>query len=388
MGKQSMKRIYLDNAATSFPKAPGVGDSIKQYLEEGVINSNRTESNLSFSLFETLYSLREKIAHIYSYPHPETICFTKNATEAINCIIKGLLSPQDHCILSSNEHNAVMRPIVQSNISYSLINSDEKGFNDYSNLSSIVRKNTKATFISLSGNVSGAVQELEEISEFCTKHSILLFIDAAQGSPFVPISMEELNISGICFTCHKGFLGPEGVGGYILKKDLALKINPLISGGTGSQSDSIFVPTTLPDRLSAGTENIPGLIGVNHALNYLLSNFDTLRKNEMDMTHRLIDGILSLDKYRLVGAGINDKRTSVVSITSSFIDNATLSSLLLERGNIETRVGLHCAVMAHKSLKTFPSGTLRFSTGPFTTKDEIDTTLTLLKEIRDEKRIL
>lgn len=380
----AMKRIYLDNAATSWPKAPGIADAMKKYIESGVVNPNRTESSLSFSLFETIYSLREMICALYGYNHPEAICFTNNVTEALNMVIKGLFKKGDHIIISSSEHNAVMRPLVQTGIEYSLIPCNSKGFCDYSSLESLVRKNTKAVIMCHASNVSGAVQSLEEVAEFTKRYSLMFFLDSAQSSPFIPVNMTELNITGVCFTCHKGYLAPEGVGGVLLREEVAEMINPLISGGTGSESDSILIPTSLPDRLTAGTENLPGLVGTEAALKYTICNLNTLKENCQEMTYRLMEGIATIPSLTIKGAGINDTRTSVISVLSAKHDIAQISSLLLERGNIETRVGLHCAPMAHKAIGTFPTGTLRFSPGPFTTRDEIETTVKILKEIENE----
>lgn len=380
-----MHRIYLDNAATSWPKAPGVGDAIKDFLDNGVVNPNRTESALSFSLFETIYSLREMICSLYNYNHPEAICFTQNVTEAINMVVKGLLKKGDHIILSSMEHNAVMRPVVQCGLEYSLIKADRKGYNDYSALESLIRKNTKAVIVSAASNVSGSIQSLEEIAYFTKKHNLPLFIDAAQSSPFVPLDMEKYNISGVCFTCHKSFLGPEGVGGVLLRRDIAEIIPPLVAGGTGSESDSIEIPSSLPDRLSAGTENLPGLVGTKTAIEYTLSNIKQLRDNTKRRTEELMEGIKKIPSLSIIGPDTEERRTSVVSVVSSKHDIALISSLLLERAGIETRVGLHCAPMAHKALGTFPTGTLRFSPGPFTEKDEIEATLKILEEIENNE---
>ena len=178
-----MKRIYLDNAATSFPKAPGLGRAMMEYIENGVVNPNRTESSLSYKAFDTAYSLREKLSSLFNYRHPECISFTRNVTEALNWLIKGNLNPNDHVIVSHNEHNAVMRPLNQMGISYSLIPSDGFGYNDYSTLPSLLTPRTKAIIINAAGNVSGAVQNLEVPGEFARKHNLLFFIDAAQAAP-------------------------------------------------------------------------------------------------------------------------------------------------------------------------------------------------------------
>ena len=376
-----MNRIYLDNAATSFPKAPGLGRALAEYIENGVVNPNRTESALSYRAFDVSYALREHISSLYNYPHPECIAFTRNITEALNWLIKGLLEKQDHVIVSSNEHNAVMRPLRQMGIDYSIIPSSSHGFNDYSSLPSLIKPNTRAIIINAAGNVSGAIQDLETPAEYAKNHNLLFIIDSAQASPFVEIDMEKLNASAVAFTGHKGLLGPQGIGGAIIRKELALSIAPLISGGTGSRSDSEDVPDLLPDRLNPGTDNMPGIIGLEHSLSYISKNLSSLYDNEREMTKMLIEGLYKINGIILFGAGLEENRTNVVSIETEGIDEAEVSALLLERGGIETRVGLHCSPSSHKTLGTFPRGTLRFSPGPFTTKDEINYTLTLLKEI-------
>ena len=377
----SVKRIYLDNGATSFPKAPGMGRKITEYLEEGVVNPNRTESAESERAFDVSYSLRNKISRLYGYPHPECVAFTRNVTESMNWIIKGLFNPSHHIIVSSNEHNAVMRPLIQCKIPFSRIPSDSAGYNDYSTLESLLTPQTKALVINAAGNVSGAVQDLTRPAEFARKHGLMLFIDSAQASPFVELSMEELGITGIAFTGHKGLLGPQGIGGMILERSTAETISPLISGGTGSMSDSEEIPSFLPDRLNPGTENMVGIVGLEHALSYVEENGEALYRNEVDMTERLMEGLMGIEGIRLVGAGIGDKRTNVVSILTEGMDEAEFSALLLERSGIETRVGLHCSPSAHRSLGTFPRGTVRFSPGPFTTRDEIDQTIQTAREI-------
>ena len=376
-----MNRIYLDNAATSFPKAPFLGSVVASFIDNVSVNLNRTESNESFALFDTIYSLRENLCTIYNYNHPEAIAFTKNVTEAINWIIKGLLKPEDHVIVSSNEHNAVMRPIVQEKIAFDRIPSDHKGYSDYSKLESLIKRNTKAMIINAAGNVSGAIQDLSIPAEIAKKHNIMLFLDCAQASPYIDIDMKDLNLAGVAFTGHKSFLGPQGTGGMLLRRDIAESIEPLISGGTGSESDKETIPTSLPDRLTPGTENLPGLVGLAHSVKYIMENKESLYSNVMKRTEELYLGIEKIDGIKIVGPSLKDKRTGIVSITSEKMDIAKISSLLLERGRIETRVGLHCSPSAHKSLHTFPTGTLRFSPGPFTTKDEIDFTLSSLKEI-------
>ncbi|MCI7607136.1 MAG: aminotransferase class V-fold PLP-dependent enzyme [Spirochaetales bacterium] len=378
-----MKRIYLDNGATSFPKAPGLGRVMMEYIESGVINPNRTESSLSYKAFDVSFSLREKLSSLFNYPYPECIAFTRNVTEALNWLIKGLLKTGDHVIVSGSEHNAVMRPINQMGIKHSVIPSSSHGFNDYSTLPSLIRPETRAIIINAAGNVSGAVQNLEIPAEIAKKHNLLFFIDAAQASPYVKIDMEALNASAVAFTGHKALLGPQGIGGMIIRKELALAISPLTSGGTGSRSDSEEVPSLLPDRLNPGTENMPGIVGLEHSLSFIEENYSSLKETEEERTRELMEGLSKIKGIHLFGAGIDERRTNVVSIETEGIDEAEVSALLLERGGIETRVGLHCSPSSHRTLGTFPRGTLRFSPGPFTTKDEIIYTLNILREIME-----
>lgn len=388
-----MKRIYLDNAATSFPKAPGIAEEMASFLEKDCLNPNRTESGRAFELFEKVYSVREKLAELYGYDNPASVVFTRSVTESLNWVIKGLLTPSDHVIVTSSEHNAVMRPLVQCDIPFSRIPADKEGYSLLEKVDSLVRPNTKAMIVNACGNVSGHVYDVGALAEIAKKHNLLFFVDSAQASPFIDLNMDELRAAGICFTGHKGFLGPEGIGGMVLRTDIALEISPLIAGGTGSESDREEIPHSLPDRLEAGTLNIPGILGLGKALEFVLGHRKELARNMQEMTAKLYEGLVGIDGIKVVGAKLNAgssasdsnrRRTNVISIVSPKKDLAYISSQLLERGGIETRVGLHCSPAAHRTLGTFPEGTLRFSPGPFTTDLEIDTALGCLKEIMDE----
>ena len=376
-----MKRIYMDNAATSFPKAPGIFETIKSFLEKDCVNLNRTNSGDAFNVFDRIYTLRCRIAELLGLSTPESVCFSSGITESLNQIIKGLFSPDDHVLVSSCEHNSVMRPLSQSGIPFDRIPCDMQGYILTDRIEDLIRPDTKAMIICAAGNVSGAVQDIETIAEIAYRNRILLFLDSAQALPNVDIDMEKLHIAGVAFTGHKGLLGPEGTGGLALRKDIALAIDPLISGGTGSQSDTEEIPTTLPDRLEAGTQNIGGLLALAESVKFITENKDTLLANERKMTDLLYEGLSSINGIKIVGAPLSRPRTSVISVTSDRKDIAEISALLSERYNIDTRVGMHCSPSSHKSLGTFPTGTLRFSPGVFTTEDEVNATLRALKEI-------
>ena len=379
-----MKRIYLDNASTAFPKAPGTAAAIADYIDNGCINLYRTESRLIENGFDILLSLRNMVSELYNYSHQECIAFTRNITESLNWIIKGLFREGDHIIVSSNEHNAVMRTVNQAGLNISRIPSDRHGYNDYSPLEEMITRETKGIIINAASNVTGAVQNLEIPGEAAEKHGLLFIVDTAQASPYLDIDMEALSISALGFTGHKGFLGPEGTGGMIIRREIAERISPLIAGGTGSESDSEALPSTLPERLSPGTENMTGLAGLEKAMAWSIAERKESFSHEMYMTRKLYEGIKEIDGLEIAGTGIDEPRTAILSVVSGKMDIAEIAAKLLDRGNIETRVGLHCAPSAHRSIGTFPTGTLRFSPGPFTTEDEIDETLTILKEITDE----
>lgn len=376
-----MRRIYLDNAATSFPKAPGIGDVIKTFLERDCTNINRTSGAGEFPVFDSLYNLRSGLSEMLGLGTPESVCLSSGVTESLNLVISGLFSKEDHVLVSSCEHNSVMRPLVQRGIPFSRIPCDKEGYIVLEGAQNLIRPNTKAMVICAAGNVTGAIQDVEKIAQFAHDNKLLLIFDAAQAIPNVDFNMEANHIAGVVFSGHKGLLGPEGTGGIALRKDIALSIPPLISGGTGSQSDSEDVPVTLPDRLEAGTQNLPGLLALAESVRHVRRNLGAIRTNERRMTELLYEGLLSINGLRIVGAPLDRPRTSVISVVSDKMDIAEISAQLSERYGIETRVGMHCSPSSHRSLGTFPGGTLRFSPGPFTTKDEIFLTIDALQTI-------
>lgn len=377
-----MRRIYLDNAATSFPKAPGIGDVIRSFLEKDCTNINRTSGPGEYSVFEKLFGLRTDIGEMLGSGNPESVCFSSGVTESLNLVIKGLFSKDDHVLVSSCEHNSVMRPLVQRGIPFSRIPCDKEGYIILERAKELLRPNTKAMIICAAGNVTGAIQDIGKIARFAYDNKLLLFFDAAQAIPYVDFDMERNHIAGVVFSGHKGLLGPEGTGGIALRRDIALTIPPLVSGGTGSQSDSEDVPVTLPDRLEAGTQNLPGLLALAESVSYLKKNLQEIKENERRMTELLYEGLSSVSGLRIVGAPMDRPRTSVISVVSDRMDIAGISALLSERYGIETRVGLHCSPSSHKTLGTFPTGTLRFSPGPFTTEDEISLTVDAVRIIQ------
>lgn len=371
--------IYLDNASTSFPKAPKVAERVYSFLKENGRNINRTNSEKGYETVNDLITLRMDIARLIGHEGEDTVFLNSGLTESINTVIRGFLKAGDHVITSSTEHNAVMRTLCSLGLEYSTPKTDKTGRNNLDELRKLKRNDTKAIIFSISSNVTGVNEDVEKLASIARDLQLPLIIDTAQALPFVEVKMDERGISAVCFSGHKGLLGPEGTGGFALERSFAERIEPLYTGGTGSLSDSFIQPELFPDKFEAGTRNLPGFYGLYESVEYVMNNLEELRKREKDNTTLLLQGLLRINGITVHGEKKED-RNSVISITTEKMDNALLAENLLQKHGIETRVGLHCAPAAHKAIGTYPEGTIRLSPGPFTTKDEIEETLAALKE--------
>lgn len=376
-----MKEIYLDNAATSFPKAPGVGDSMCNYITNIGCSVNRGVSNNTYVAEETLFDTREMICNLFNFNKPENVVFTKNITESLNIIVKGLFKDGDHVIVSSMEHNAVMRPLVsvsKKGVQFSRIQCNELGQIEVSDIIANIKPNTKAIIMTSASNVCGTMLPLNKIGQVCRQHDLFFIIDSAQGAGFIDMDFELLCADIIAFTGHKGLLGPQGTGGFIINDKLASLVHPLIEGGTGSFSEEEIQPCYMPDKFEAGTPNIPGIFGLNASLKYLNKmGLDTIREKELYLTERFIEEVKNISKIKLIGIPSIKNRTGVVSIdlTPVELDNGIVSHELSSSYGIMTRSGLHCAPSAHKTLGTFPNGTIRFSFSHNNTVEEVKYTI-------------
>lgn len=380
-----MNRIYLDNACTTFPKPPSVPDAMSDFIRNHGVNINRGSYSPAYDMEELVYNTRDWLCQLFCFPNCKNVIFTQNITMSLNMVIKGLFGSGDHILVSSMEHNAVMRPLVQlqhKGLTFDRIPCDSTGSLLIESAEPLVRSNTKAVIMTHASNVCGTVMPLVEMGEFCRRHGLLFIVDTAQTAGVLPINMAAMSIDALCFTGHKGLLGPQGIGGFIVTDAVTAQMEPLISGGTGSVSHLEEMPDFLPDRFEAGTMNLPGIVGLHAALAYIRNvGTDTIKEKEMTLTARFLDGIHDINTIDIVGKKDLHNRTAVVSITSKKMDNATLAFQLEERYGILTRVGLHCAPSAHKTLGTFPSGTVRFSFGHYNTADEIDTAIKALHDI-------
>ena len=370
-----MMRIYLDNAATSFPKAPGVIEAMTNFLANIGTNIHRSLGK-SYEAEEVVYNTRELLCQLFHFNKPENVIFTKNITESLNLLLKGLLQPGDHVLVSSMEHNAVMRPLsslAAKGIKFSRIACNNKGEMDIENIRQLILPITKGIVMTHASNVSGTIYPLAQIGEICQKNNLFFLVDSAQTAGFCEIDMEGMSIDALAFTGHKSLLGPQGIGGLLITDRLAETIPPFIEGGTGSLSDSEAQPLYLPDKYESGTLNLPGIFGLHASLEHLLkTGIKTFFDYETYLTMLFMNEVQNIKGVELMGPEITKMRAPLVSVDCSKYDNAEIANQLLSEHNIITRVGLHCAPHAHKTLNTFPQGTVRFSFSSFNTPDDIN----------------
>ena len=380
-----MKTIYLDNAATSFPKPDGVSRRMKDYIDSVGATVNRSVYGSAQDAGLVLLTLRERLARLFHFDDPTYVILTPGMTAGMNMVIKGFLKSGDHCLVSSMEHNAVMRPIQQlteCGVSFDRIPCDREGFMDIDAIEGLIRPNTKLLVMAHGSNVSGTVQDAERVGKICAAHGIAFVLDAAQTAGHIPVDFEKFGLSALCVPGHKGLLGPSGIGAMLLRKDFAELLTPLIAGGTGSASDSELLPPYMPDRFESGTPNMPGVYGWEAAMSFLDEvGVEALHAHEMALTERFLSGVKEIDTVRLAGTYDLDRRVGVVSIDFKNIDNAEAAYRLETEYGILTRCGLHCAPSAHKSLDTFPQGTVRFAVGFASTEDDVDAALEAIRVI-------
>ena len=380
-----MNYIYLDNASTTFPKAPTVATAMSDYITNRGININRGSYALAYDVEDIIYTTRQRLHPLFNGHDPAHVIFTQNVTMSLNMVIKGLLKAGDHVLVSSMEHNAVMRPLTQlldKGITFDTIPCDSTGSIQMDSIEPLIRPNTVALIINHASNVCGTIQPLESIGPICKAHNLQFIVDAAQTAGVIPIDVKACHIDALCFTGHKGLLGPQGIGGIILTKEMAQNLTPLIAGGTGSFSHLETMPTHMPDAFESGTLNLPGIIGLNEGLAYIESQgMENIHNHELALTQAFLEGLQSIDGINIVGKQNIQDRTAVVSITIDGMDPANIAYELESTYHIMTRVGLHCAPRAHQTLGTYPEGTVRFSFGYTNTHKDVETALSALHRI-------
>lgn len=377
--------IYFDNASTSHPKAPGVPQAVMDVLERGCFNINRGGYSGAYEMSELVYDTRVKVAEFFDCRDSRQVVFTSGVTHSLNVALKGLLRPGDHVVTTQMEHNSVVRPLAALEASGVFVDVARCGLDgrlDLSDIEARIVQQTKLVVMTHASNVCGTVLPIREVGAFCRRRGALLLVDCAQTAGVLPISMQRDFIDILAFAGHKGLLAPQGVGGLVLSQEIADGMEPLFAGGTGSHSHIADMPKELPDRLEAGTLNLPGIAALSVALDYINGvGIDVIYKKEMALLARLTEGLSAIDGVRLIGTDSLSDKCAILAITFPGMDNAVVAARLDEEFGIMTRCGIHCAPSAHKALGTFPQGVVRLSPGHLNTEAEVDEVLEAIRQL-------
>jgi cysteine desulfurase family protein len=379
-------RLYLDNAATTYPKPPEVYSAALNYMMNIGANPGRGGHSSSLEGSRIVYKCRESLMDLFKFDKPQNVIFTSNITTSLNILLKSIIKDGWHVITTTMEHNSVLRPLssIQShkNIDLDILPCSTQGVLDLNLFKSKIKSNTKLVVISHSSNVVGSIQPLEEIGRICKQNNIYLIVDSAQTAGVIPIDFYSINCSALAFTGHKSLLAPQGIGGFLISDALNNEASTFMEGGTGSLSDSIMQPDFLPDKFESGTLNTPAIAGLLEGINYINREGQIyIKEKEQELTKIFIDGLNNIKSITVYGTKKADNMTATISINSSLINNAELGYILDTEYGIMTRTGLHCAPLAHKTIGSFPIGTLRFSFGPFNDVKDIDYVLYSLNKI-------
>ncbi|NLA76210.1 MAG: aminotransferase class V-fold PLP-dependent enzyme [Deltaproteobacteria bacterium] len=367
--------IYLDNAATTFPKPDGALDRmIESYRKKGV-SPGRGSYDLAFEAEDIVYDVRSRLAKLFNNPDLKRIVFTSNATDSINIVLQGMLNRGDHVVSTRLEHNSVLRPLYHLRkkgiITYDLAGFDQKGFIDPDDISRLIRDNTRLVLINHVSNALGTIQPIKETGRICAEKGVPLVIDAAQSAGVIPVNMQDWNVSAVAFTGHKSLLGPTGTGGLAVSPDLV--IEPSRFGGTGIDSENLLHNETYPHRLEAGTINLIGIMGLSEGLKYIeKTGIEAIHKQEMRLFIKLREGLSNLETVDYYCAEGSENHAALLSVNINGMDPGDAGSILDADYNIAVRSGLHCAPLVHEVIKTYPRGTVRFSIGPFNTVEHIE----------------
>lgn len=381
--------IYLDHAATSWPKPPEVTDAVIQAMLNDAANPGRGSHAMAVRASRILFDTRKYLAKLFNIKNPNDIAFTSNTTMSLNMAIKGYVKPGDHVITTSVEHNSVRRPLYYleqtSGVEVTYIESDEQGYLDIDAVSKAIRPQTTLIVLNHSSNLLGTIMPVAAIAELTKKHGIKLLVDAAQSAGIIPIDVKAMGIDMLAFPGHKGLLGPQGTGG--LYVDPELELVPLLHGGTGSQSEAREQPWVRPDRYEAGTQNTPGIAGLKAGVQYVLN--ETVQKihtKEWALSQRLMEGLKLINEVKLLGPELGEQRTGIVAFNVNGVDPSELSFILDQHYHIAVRAGFHCTPLAHACAGTTETGAIRASVGVYTTNEEVDALSTAIKEIAKQYR--
>jgi len=374
--------IYMDNAATTMHKPQEVLDAVINAMSS-MGNAGRGANEASLSASRIIYDTREKLCALFHAEDPRQIVFTANSTESLNVAIKGLLGPGDHVVTTMLEHNSVLRPLyemAERGTELTVVRSSRLGTVKPEDIEAAIRPTTKMMVITNGSNLTGNYIDLKPIGEIARKHGVLLVVDASQTAGVFPIDVQEMNIDVLCFTGHKGLLGPQGTGGMYVRKGIAVR--PLKSGGSGVQTFSRTHPVEMPTALEAGTLNGHGIAGLNAALSYLeQEGIDKIRGREQELMWRFYNGVKDIPGVKVYGDYSVKERCAIVALNIGDYDSSEVSDELLTAYGISTRPGGHCAPLMHEALGTVEQGAVRFSFSHYNTDEEVDTAIAAVREL-------
>lgn len=378
--------IYLDNASTTFPKPKSVPDAIYNFLTTVGGNSGRSNHSNALSTNRILYNARESISNFFNFDSPQNVIFTNNITTSLNTLLNGIIKPGDHIITSCMEHNSVIRPIYQLksilNIEVDIVNANLEGFINPDDILPLIKPNTKLVILSQASNVTGSIQPIKKIGSICKDNNIFFILDSSQGAGVLRTDFKEMNLNALAFTGHKSLFGPQGIGGFIIDDNLNEICNPFIVGGTGSLSQELFQPNFLPDKFESGTLNMPGIVGLYEGIKFINSEgLDTIYEYNKSLHSYFVKELLNIDNVIFYGDKSTLNSTSCISFNIKNIDTSEVSFELDSNYGIKNRSGLHCSPLSHKTVGSYPSGSIRLSLSYFNKKSEIDYTLRAISDI-------
>ena len=375
--------IYLDNAATSYPKPPEVIAAMTSFLTDVGIGTGRGSHRQGLSANRMVYEARERIAALFHVADSSRIAFTHSATESLNLAISGLLRQGDHVVTSTMEHNSLVRPLHRASlggVTVTKVVCDRSGFLDPHDVEAALRPETRLIAISHCSNVTGAIQPVADIGCLARSRGIIFLLDAAQSAGCLPLDVAELSVDLLAAPGHKGLLGPQGTGFLYLTP--GLELDPLLVGGTGGASSDLDQPLSCPERYESGTPNTPGIAGLSAGVAVILrTGVDRIRRHEQSLTTLLLDGLRTIPGVTIHGPADPQRQGGVVSLTLAGRDPSEVGFRLDHEFDISVRVGLHCAPDAHRNIGTYPEGTIRVSPGFSTTEADIAAFLDALRTV-------
>lgn len=371
--------IYLDNAATSYPKPPAVIEAVTEAMGQSG-NPSRGAHQMARWAARAMDRTRDGLARLFHIPDSLRISFTSNVTHSLNIAVNGALSLGDHVITTVLEHNSVLRPLHLYGVETTLIGYDEKEGLHYGELTSALRANTKAVICTHASNVTGDVVDLVSMSRFCREHGLLLIVDAAQTAGVFPIDVEALGIDILCFTGHKSLMGPQGTGGIYVRQGLSLR--PFMVGGSGSDTFQLAHPSALPDAFEAGTQNCPAIAGLGAGLEWIQAQgMEAIRTREQQLTAAFERELARIPAVHIYRHAPPEERAPIVTLTLGDADPAVISGILAEEYSIATRAGAHCAPNIHRTLGTEQSGAVRFSFSYHNTEEEVQAAVSAIQAL-------